>query len=319
MKYTTTLQYRRRFNPSRDTYISAQWEDSHYPEYQVEGYEGLLLKDGRHQFTPVEFNYDLQVENNSLNITFSNTTEGRKLYYLTIDPSIFSDAEAYTLWYINDDILNRNLEVLKGEHFHPPSDPTIVTGQSHVVTKNQLVNAFSNTVVSKSPNLLGNNSIITFMVLKKNPTIDDILVILVRPRTTLDEDPDLITPEMQQNNIQHTGGDGWADHTTTFSGNVSSYSVNPINGITSILPTINVESSTTSGDIITVNFTTDPNVEFIYLEPSVGALPKVKIPVDAQGSGSFKVVTTGLDSGDEVRVKLGFKFWTSRAVFTKTI
>jgi hypothetical protein len=319
MKYTTTLQYRRRFGQERDKYISSQWEDSHYPEYQVEGYSGLLLKDGRHQSTPIDFNYNLEMNTGKLEITFSNVTEGRKLQYLVVDPSIFAGADAYTLWYIKDDILDRNLEILKGEHFNPPTDPNTIVDEPYIVAKNDLVNAWATTFINKSQGALGTNSIITFLVLKTNPTPDDILIILVRPRTTLDNNPDYRTPEMNNNNIEHVGGDGWADHITTVTATGLDEYSESIVGFKKIIPDITIGESTTSGEIITVNFTTDPIVEFIYLEQSAGALPKVKIPVDENGNGSFKVITTGLEEGDEVRVKLGFKFWTAKATFTKTI
>jgi hypothetical protein len=77
---------------------------------------------------------------------------------------------------------------------------------------------------------------------------------------------------------------------------------------------INVGSHTIDGDIITVDFTTDDDIDFIYLEQVHGQLPRVKVPVTNK-TGSFKIITTGMISGDEVEVKLGHRYWVNKESF----
>ena len=69
---------------------------------------------------------------------------------------------------------------------------------------------------------------------------------------------------------------------------------------------------------ITVNFQTTPGVSFVYLEQVHGILPQLKVPV-SNGNGSFKVLTTGMEAGDDIQVKIGFKKYNNVTQYTKTI
>lgn len=51
----------------------------------------------------------------------------------------------------------------------------------------------------------------------------------------------------------------------------------------------------------------------IYLECVNGYLPKTRIQLDENGRGSFKFVALGLDRGDTMKVKAGFRFMTNSA------
>jgi hypothetical protein len=110
------------------------------------------------------------------------------------------------------------------------------------------------------------------------------------------------------------------DYRVTVTGNLTKHPADPTTLliIDTLLPEITVTSSTVSGDIVTVNFTTDSKINNIYLVQSEGYLPKLKIPV-TNGTGSFKVVTTGMDAGDTIKVKMGFKYWVNRTEFTKIL
>jgi hypothetical protein len=154
-------------------------------------------------------------------------------------------------------------------------------------------------------------------VTKDNPTPNDIIVVIFRPVTSADPDYDDITPEMALDNIENNPNEG--DNTVTVTGNLTKHPLDPVQSFPrDLIPEITVTSSTVSGDVVTVNFTTESNINEIYLVQDYGYLPKTRVPV-TNGSGTFKVVTTGMDPGDEVIVKMGYKFFVNRNTFTKTL
>lgn len=78
------------------------------------------------------------------------------------------------------------------------------------------------------------------------------------------------------------------------------------------------QTTVSAGDTITVNVTCRDNVGTVYLEPIVGSLPKTRVNINNK-TGSFKIDTTGLVSGDIVSIKLGYKYFTGVTVFNKTL
>jgi hypothetical protein len=83
--------------------------------------------------------------------------------------------------------------------------------------------------------------------------------------------------------------------------------------------TVTGPETATAGSTVTVNVSTTAGVGFVYLEQVHGMLPRVKIPLNPQGQGSFNVLTTGMETGDEIEVKVGFKKWTNVTTYTKTL
>lgn len=67
-----------------------------------------------------------------------------------------------------------------------------------------------------------------------------------------------------------------------------------------------------------VNISTLPGISAVYLEQVHGIVPQVKIPL-TNGQGSFTVLTLGMNSGDEIEVKLGFKKWINGTTYKKII
>jgi len=254
-----------------------------------------------------DFKWDLNLTGNILKVKFINVTENNRIINnFSLDLSYLSNADACTLWYIKDDIILKNIPL---DIEHDAAELTIVD--------TDLVNSFANTLPTKNFNIYGTQGLIVFWVTKDNPTPADIIACIVRPVVSTDPDYDTILPEMQRNNIPITEQ---GDHRVTVTGNLTKHPNDPtvLMVLDTLLPEITVTSSTVSGDIVTVNFTTDSKINNIYLVQSEGYLPKSKIPV-TNGTGSFKVVTTGLDAGDTIKVKMGFKYWVNRTEFTKTL
>ena len=64
--------------------------------------------------------------------------------------------------------------------------------------------------------------------------------------------------------------------------------------------------------------TSVPQIESIWIEPVVGQVDRTKVSL-TNGSGSFKIITTGLTAGETVEVKVGYKKWTNVIKYTQTI
>jgi len=74
-----------------------------------------------------------------------------------------------------------------------------------------------------------------------------------------------------------------------------------------------------AGDNIVVNVqTSDPTIDFVYLEPVLGVLDRTTVKL-TNGSGVFTIITNTLSAGDEVEVKLGYKYYTGLTKFVKTL
>jgi hypothetical protein len=78
------------------------------------------------------------------------------------------------------------------------------------------------------------------------------------------------------------------------------------------------QTTVAAGDPITVNVICEDNVSMVYLEPIVGILPKTRVKITNK-TGSFIINTDGLVAGDEVSIKLGYKYFTGVTVFNKTL
>jgi hypothetical protein len=67
-----------------------------------------------------------------------------------------------------------------------------------------------------------------------------------------------------------------------------------------------------------VTTVTDTNITELFLEPIVGSLDRTRISL-VNGTGYFNISTASLNSGDRVRVKLGYKYFTGATEFTTTV
>lgn len=76
--------------------------------------------------------------------------------------------------------------------------------------------------------------------------------------------------------------------------------------------TVSTESS------ITVTVTSEPYINEIFLEQVYGILNKARVKL-TNGQGTFNILTDGLQSGEEIRVKAGHKKFTGIASFSKII
>ena len=82
--------------------------------------------------------------------------------------------------------------------------------------------------------------------------------------------------------------------------------------------TLTSTGSLAADSSITVNVQSDSFIKEVIVEPLVGMVSKTRVSLTA-GQGSFKLFSTGLESGDVARVKVGHRKFDSVATFTKTV
>jgi hypothetical protein len=114
--------------------------------------------------------------------------------------------------------------------------------------------------------------------------------------------------------------EGEVNHSTVIKLNGSDYTLlDPKPWKDFISPITATTASTISADsMVEVNLSTDPSIHSIYLDPISGSPDRIKVKL-TNGSGKFNVSTTGLESGDEIDIKFGFKSFTNVTRLIKTI
>jgi hypothetical protein len=85
----------------------------------------------------------------------------------------------------------------------------------------------------------------------------------------------------------------------------------------------NITSTTTGnpavGDTIPVTVTCEnTSVASVFLEPVVGIIDRTEVKLTS-GVGKFNILTSTLEAGDIVKVKIGHKKWSNVTTFTKTL
>jgi len=317
MKYVTKEAISRILAPRIGKYTSTSWTTSHYPNPDAP--EGLL-----HEEIEVDFNWDLNLTGSVLNCKFTNVTENWEIYNFNFDLSLLSGAPSQSLFILTDEFMQSNYDLISTRN--NPDLAGIHNGEtngSDTVAAKDIENSFGRTLTSRKFRLFNNDTLISFFVVNSNPTPEDIVAIVIKPQTIPDQlNAAKATPDQIVNNTREGFNtsiipnlDNWADHNLTIAGNLTKLQENPIGKIyEDLMSHINVGSHTIDGDIITVDFTTDDDIDFIYLEQVHGQLPRVKVPVTNK-TGSFKIITTGMISGDEVEVKLGHRYWVNKESF----
>lgn len=122
-------------------------------------------------------------------------------------------------------------------------------------------------------------------------------------------------------NVHVPSQDNECNHSTVVTLNGDEYTLEePKQWKTFISPITATTTATTvnPGDDISVSVSTDPAINFVYLEKVIGSIDRNKVAL-TNGQGTFNMSTTGLDSGDVLEVKLGYKSFTGVTSFKKSI
>lgn len=241
-------------------------------------------------FETVEFNHEFSVTGNIINYKLSNATKDKLLLNLNIDLDIIKSHPAYadqTLWGVKDSVLQQHKNGFVGQ-------------DAYTVKKEEFVQFMVDSYTNKEP-VITSNFPVKFFVPGKDITVDDITVFMA------------VSDETQNKEINTVTGITNIVTTESIPGTpMWKQLISPITSTTSAT-TVNV------GDDVVVNITTeDTKVKEVYLEPVVGITNKTRVQM-TNGQGSYIVKTGDLQSGDQIRIKHGYKWFTGVSEFTKTI
>lgn len=78
------------------------------------------------------------------------------------------------------------------------------------------------------------------------------------------------------------------------------------------------QTTVTTDSFIDVDVTSDVFIKEVFLEQVSGILNKARVSL-TNGQGSFRVLTNGLQAGEQVRVKVGHKKWEGVGSFNITV
>jgi hypothetical protein len=231
------------------------------------------------------------VSGNIITYTLSVPAQNKTAFTINIDYNLIKSHANFadqTMWAISDNIFDR-----------------IKEGVLYTVTSDDLVSIFTKTHISKTPfissrDIDGNKCPIKIFVPSKNSTINDITII-VPSKDTNDVLIDVISTVEENNNVVVS------DYTATWKSLIS-----PIT-IVSSKSTLNPDDTT----ILTVT-TSDTSITEVYAESVFGIITKTRI-ILTNGVGTVGLSALGLSSGDQIRVKFGYKLFTGVADYTNTI
>lgn len=241
------------------------------------------------------FEHNIQLTENLLTYKFINKDTGVSVIQFKIDMQTVRSNNRFTdqIWYgISDGILT-STEHTDGEVTLSSNDIVSLLDYSSVYKQKALINVTDSvdpTKTSKVP--------VRFFVPSKTSNFNDCIFQVAVPLAG--DIVNTITVETNNTNTvdiesDYTWKSAFANITAVSSG------------------------STTAGEDVVVDITVDDtSIEAVYLEQVVGVLDKTKVKL-TNGSGSFKVLTSTLESGDVVEVKIGYKLFSNKTTFTKQL
>ena len=243
-------------------------------------------------YPPVIFNHFVNVSNDIFN--YKLIIEGNTVLNLNLDLNLIKQSNTLNadqvLIGITDKVIDTCLQY----------NGTVLP---YNVSSYELVNMFNNTYVSKDgPDSAvndGNKCPFKIFVPSKNSSNEDLVVVMYGNNA------------VKEPNLTHT----YSSDTVTLevSELVKFKQILSDITITASKPTIQVDDSVT----FTVT-TSDTSVTEVYAEPVYGIITKTRIPLN-NGVGTVVLSSSGLSVGDPVRVKFGYKFWTSVVEYTNTV
>jgi hypothetical protein len=254
--------------------------------------------------TPYNFTWDITTDTNNINVKLTNDTEETIQYNFVIPYENIKQNLAYntqTLFAITDAVmLNLLLQSEKTPYTLTETDLIEVTSIT-AKTKSHLDTGLNYLPDPADSLKLGHGATICvfkIFVPYKDCSISDLKFIIKYPDTdmiTVNFNPAHPT-ELLETNIPTKCSKFFDNLTITADNN------NPVAG-DNILLTITAEET---------------NITQIYVQQIVGTVNKLKVNL-TNGVGTLMISTLGLDAGDTVEVKFGYKSFSSIKKYTKTL
>ncbi len=77
--------------------------------------------------------------------------------------------------------------------------------------------------------------------------------------------------------------------------------------------TLEKDNSYVNDEYVKIKITTQPYVSTVYVEPIAGIIDRVRADIDETGVGSFRVLKSSVEAGNNIKVSAGFKFYSGIA------
>ncbi len=240
----------------------------------------------------LQLEYDLQIYTNTIDITLTNKNDDTQLFQLHLDLQKFKDNSKFSgqSWFgINNHILYENDEFIS-DLVTPSVIDLINLLEYSKVNKNNILVDTKDGVSASNTHLV---PVRIFFPYESCDFTDCIIQVAAPEAGDLDHSVTIVT---NSGNTVVEDFITWKDYfaTITATGTISGDNIN-----------------------VTINVS-EPNLEYVYLEPVVGILDRTKIKL-TNGSGSFTIKTDTLSTGDTAEVKIGYKTYTNALTYTKTI
>jgi hypothetical protein len=324
MKYVKHKQHIRRYADPAMKFIDDAWVLAHVEAAKIEGVDYSVIENSQtlfaaHEGAPVNFKYNITKDDSVLTIILRNETENRQLVDISIDLNNFANLAGQCVYTINPTTLKKNIEENRSEWMTSISteiETPFLPKEPENINKVDIINAYGSTLATKSKVMYAPENVFSFFVTKDNPTPEDIVLVLIVPQEIENISEDLPYDDLNGNPYAGVDTTGWATHSVDvdteleFGGVVGKLHE-------SLMDAIDILNVTQSETAVTVTVQA-ADVDYIYLEQVSGFLAKTKIPV-VNGTAEFKVSTIGLDAGDEIVTKIGYKYWSNHRTLTYTL
>ena len=231
----------------------------------------------------------VSTQNNNISYKIINDTTNTTSLDLIIPFEIITNHSLYSdqsMWTVSYDVIRDNTT-------------THENCSQYVVKSSDIINMFSNTISTKDA-ILGrekyNTQCVPFRIFvpSKSSTIEDLVIVQLNPIVQTEHYVYSSVTLMAGQNIL-----GWKD----------------------LISSINISgpSSVNDNESFTLSIQTeDSSITEVFVEPICGYVNKTRVLLQ-NGTGSLQVDTSGLNTGDIVDIKFGFKQLTGIARYTKQI
>jgi hypothetical protein len=318
MKITTNLVPSGFYNESIGgvVYPTEEYSDEELSLLPVE--QQLFIKSDAYGKTlpevPLQFWFDITSEPDVIWFKFINLALNSTVFNLKLDYNLIKNNANYddqTMWTLFD-----NFKLDHDNHIKNSDDP-------YIVSADKILSLLSQTYVSKEKQFSKkyiNANYLPFKIFVpyKNCPLNEVIFYVAKPA---------ISNDYRKVPISFTGPDGSTATITSTSITEENAQLTPGSpghkaGWLDLISDITVQTDSTTvnvGDTVVVNITTEnTNISTVYLEPVIGTVNKTRVRL-TNGQGSFIVKTDDLEAGDEIRIKLGYKFFTGAAEFVKVV
>jgi hypothetical protein len=241
--------------------------------------------------TPMSFKHTLDVDstNNVIKYKFENITQGKTYYNVSIPFSLISKFDSQSYISFSDLNLKQYID----------NNGTQITT---TLSGNDAFNIFDDTLSSKS----------VFFTTQELDNLTFPLKIFV-PCSTCSPQDYVYLIQIPDNSL-YTNEFKGSDNT-----NLTTSDLSDVKTLLAPVSLSSDKSSYVAGDVAVITITTtDPFLGKVYLDPKVGVVNKTVVPIKNK-TGTFKILTEFMDSGDTIDIKVNFKSWTGVARYTTTL